>query len=311
MNLILTKIIVLFTLLLGTFVSSMLPLVILKILQARSFTDRTAEKIRNVISLISCFAAGIFLGTCLLDLFPDVQEKFLQYFKRKRIASKFPFSEFIVIMGLLLMLFVEQTILSCKHRKYKLNLLLTSESSISNEGSEDERQTEISSSCEIDNQLFTNSPFRSFMLLTALSLHSVFEGLAIGLETNEILLLQIFLAVALHKIILAFSLGVNLIQGQLSAPAVFKSNILFCLTSPIGIVIGILVNKYVSGSVKSEVVDGTLQGLAAGTFLYVVFFEIFPHEFGQRDYQPSRLLKFLSLLFGYATICGIILLQKF
>lgn len=44
------------------------------------------------------------------------------------------------------------------------------------------------------------SSLRSVLLMVALSLHSLFEGLAIGLQTDMPSLLEILVAVLLHKV---------------------------------------------------------------------------------------------------------------
>lgn len=44
------------------------------------------------------------------------------------------------------------------------------------------------------------SHLRSVLLLAVLSIHSVFEGLAIGLQTDIDSILNIFIAVMLHKV---------------------------------------------------------------------------------------------------------------
>merc|ERR1712212_637886 len=58
-----------------------------------------------------------------------------------------------------------------------------------------------------DEHRFHHSPLRSVMLLLALSFHSVFEGIAIGLQDNSGQFFSIVIAVIVHKTVMAFSLG--------------------------------------------------------------------------------------------------------
>lgn len=51
-------------------------------------------------------------------------------------------------------------------------------------------------------ELKPTSHLRSVLLLAVLSIHSVFEGLAIGLQSNMAAILNIFVAVMLHKVCL-------------------------------------------------------------------------------------------------------------
>ena len=97
----------------------------------------------------------------------------------------------------------------------------------------------------------SNSSLRSLLLLVALSLHSIFEGikkiifhhfhfcliiicvflfyegLAIGLQDNAEEVLQIFAAVVLHKCVIAFGLSLNLVQSQLRTGVVIQLTLIF------------------------------------------------------------------------------------
>ena len=77
--------------------------------------------------------------------------------------------------------------------------------------------------------LSQHSCLRSLSLLLAISVHSVFEGLAIGLQDNSAQLLSIFLAVMAHKAVMAFSLGLNLAQSSLSTRSFLLSTVVFSL----------------------------------------------------------------------------------
>ncbi|KAG1671743.1 Cytochrome P450 9e2 [Nymphon striatum] len=119
----------------------------------------------------------------------------------------------------------------------------------------------------------SHSKLRSVLLVVALSTHSVFEGLAIGLQNDTDDVISIFAAVLIHKTILAFSLGLNLAQSSLTIYSMIKYNFIFSITSPIGIGIGIALMDLTSGSAP-VIASGILQGIACGTFLFVTFFEI-------------------------------------
>ena len=83
-----------------------------------------------------------------------------------------------------------------------------------------------------------HSTIRSLILLIALSFHSVFEGLAIGLQQDLGQLISLFIAVIAHKAIMAFSLGLTLAQASLSAKQYVMSIMIFSLASPFGMGIG-------------------------------------------------------------------------
>ena len=64
-------------------------------------------------------------------------------------------------------------------------------------------------------------------------------GIAIGLQENSGQLISIFIAVITHKAVMAFSLGLNIAQSELSLRSFIISNIMFSLASPVGVGIGI------------------------------------------------------------------------
>ncbi|XP_063955973.1 zinc transporter ZIP1-like [Lytechinus pictus] len=168
------------------------------------------------------------------------------------------------------------------------------------------RSTRDINADEADNHdLHSHSALRSLLLLLALSLHSVFEGLAMGLQTDNQELLAIFTAVIIHKNILAFSLGMNLVQSHLSRCSVVLSCLCFAMMAPIGITLGIILIESISDFTQT-IADGILQGIATGTFLYVTFFEVLPHEMNS---SKDRLLKVLFLVLGFSTMAGLLFLD--
>lgn len=278
MDILTAKWIVLSILLVVTFIFSMLPLKLLSKLN-NTVDEIQRVRYRNIMSLLSCFAAGVFMGTGLLDIFPEVNELLSQANMYKYTKSSFPVSEFTVSFGFLLVLILEQIVKEFKH--------------------------EHNVESQADAESKPHPTLRSFMLLLALSLHSLFEGLAIALQPNMNGIIQIFIAVIIHKVIIAFSLGLNLVQTDLSLSSIIKSNILFSVTSPLGMAIGILLEEF-GHNVNTSIINGILQGLACGTFVYVTFFEILPHELSD---SKNNLFKLLLLILGFAMVCCVLFLD--
>ena len=82
---------------------------------------------------------------------------------------------------------------------------------------------------------------QSFVLLIALSMHAIFEGIALGLSKEFSATLNIMLALILHKPAASFSLGVSITKSFKSENDVKKGILLlslFALATPIGIMLG-------------------------------------------------------------------------
>ena len=265
---------------------------------------------QRFLSLCNCFAGGVFFATCLLDLLPMIREKYQQAFNLAGIHTAFPVAEFTTCVGFFLVLTVEQivhtfhdsSLLHGSHGSHRQNEPLLGDV---HRSAEEGFYSSSSSSFRPQKGKKNNageSSFRIYILILALSMHSIFEGLALGLITDVDRLAQIAVAIVIHKSIIAFSLGVNLVQRQMETKTVLKSALLFSVMSPIGIAIGMAVLRN-SSEQSSSLASGILQGIANGTFLYVTFFEIFQRELAEHG---SRLLKVLSMIVGYSIVTGLL-----
>ncbi|XP_071487277.1 zinc transporter ZIP1-like [Diadema antillarum] len=320
----------------------LLPVRILKCVTA-SRSQSFHERAKQCMSLLSCYGGGVFLATCLLDLLPTVRDKLSQAFDSMMINTAYPIAEFVIACGFFIIVIVEQTALDCKEksdmavkskelrihttREYdepNRPLIEDSDSHIRFHDAENGDYGSIARECDrrlASNQhsmsgdhtasehdshdMHSHSSLRSLLLLLALSLHSVFEGLAIGLQTDRDQLLAIFSAVVIHKNILAFSLGMTLIQSRLSRCSILMSCLCFAIMAPLGAMLGIILIDSIS-NFSHSVVNGILQGFATGTFLYITFFEVLPHEMNS---SKDRLLKVLFLLLGFSTIAAVLFLE--
>jgi zinc transporter 1/2/3 len=149
-----------------------------------------------------------------------------------------------------------------------------------------------------------NHGLRCFLLLAALSIHSLFEGMAVGLQESVMALVNLFIGVLLHECLIAFSVGISLAQQQahLKRNLIVQLCVLFSLMIPVGMAIGLGIGGL--HGFTAEITSAIIQGLAAGTFVYVIFFEILPAEMATTG---NRLLKVFFMILGF----GIILCLQF
>lgn len=279
----------------STIIFAMLPLIFVS--KLRNNNDPTSKsRWTTMISLLSCFSGGVFMGACFLDLIPDVDEIFQQVLEDVKteygITIDLPLVPFIVVVGFMLILIIEQTVLHFQDEKHE---------------PEDEQPIVDASGEGGHHHLHQfeseHSNLRSLLLLLALSFHSVFEGLAIGLQNSKENMLTIFVAVMLHKAIMAFSLGLNIAQSSFSVKAFIASSLVFSLASPLGVGVGIGLSG-LPASIPQRICNGVLQGIAGGTFLYITFFEVLPSEL---NVPKNRLLKVLFVILGFAVFSALLL----
>ncbi|XP_074599615.1 zinc transporter ZIP3-like [Brevipalpus obovatus] len=133
-----------------------------------------------------------------------------------------------------------------------------------------------------------------FMLFFATGVHSIFEGMALGLMKIPSQALHLYIGIILHECLVAIALAIN--STQVSGNIRF--GVLFSSTVPVGIVLGVLVG-YTRGSI-GRLISSIFQGLAAGTFIHVAFYELIPHELSGSNASGSvKLFKIFVLFLGF------------
>ena len=145
--------------------------------------------------------------------------------------------------------------------------------------------------------------FRGLLIVLALSTHELFEGLAVGLEKSSGHVWYLLIAISTHKFVIAFCLGLKLVLTKITIKSVFGCIFLFAFVSPMGIGVGLLMTNtsLLDVTVFPQVV---LQGIATGTLLYVIIFEIFQKN------ADGGLKTYFSFLFGFLVMLFLQLLSK-
>ncbi|XP_074709155.1 zinc transporter ZIP1 [Strix uralensis] len=257
-----------------------------------------------VLSLVSCFAGGVFLATCLLDLLPDYLASISAALEGLRITLQFPLPEFILAMGFFLVLVLEQVALAQREPPSSLaeeTRALLPAGSIQTLPPPPSSSSSSSSPASAPS---TRGAVRAGLLVLALALHAVLEGLALGLQEAEGAVLRVCLALLLHKCAVAFSLALKLLRGRLRPRAVAACLLLFAMMSPLGVGLGTAVAA--GAGPRQRLCRGVLEGLAAGTFLYITFLEILPQELGVPQH---RIPKVILLLAGFALVTAILFIK--
>lgn len=144
--------------------------------------------------------------------------------------------------------------------------------------------------------------FTPFVLLIGLGVHSVFEGLALGLEPKEDGAFLFGLAIALHKGAAGMSLGISMQRAFPDDPKFVTIMItLFAIFSPFGVILGIFV-----GQETNPMIEIVFNCLAGGTFLYIACSEVIVEEFSN---PKNKYLKLFFFIVGIAMIAVLYFLE--
>ncbi|XP_033118301.1 zinc transporter ZIP3-like [Anneissia japonica] len=313
---------------LSTFLGALSPLILFR--SKSKFKSGPVE--RNfkgrILSFCNCLAGGVFLATCFLGLFPAAQTQVQQIVKERHIDTDYPVCELLVIVGFFLILIFEKCVITCtmKEKTTLDEIEMTRRDTRLNEISEHSSEEEIFSSHESDRlPMLKNgsipkrhhnhhqnhsghshlgdgrqiNSLRSLVLLLALSIHSVFEGMALGLQTESRTIWYLLIAMIVHESLAAFALGASLLKSHATKRVFVLYGLIFSTMIPIGIVLGLGVSS--AQGVTAHACSAVLQAFAAGIFIYVTFFEILNHEY---ENESDGLWKvfFTAIGFGFLAV---------
>ncbi|KAE8294707.1 Zinc transporter ZIP3 Solute carrier family 39 member 3 Zrt- and Irt-like protein 3 [Larimichthys crocea] len=276
-----------------------------------------AHRYRRAMSVCNSFGGGVFLATCFNALLPAVRDKNLDQdqdldldldldqdqaaeltwvccacpqvsdvFQRLQIVSEYPLAETMMMLGFFLTVFVEQAVLTFRKQKPSFIDLETFNAGGSEAGSDSEYDTPFISSAR-------GSPGGARGSRPGAGLQE--DGAKLG---------SLFLGVAVHETLAAVALGVSVAKASLGMRDAAKLGVTVSLMIPLGMVVGMGIES--AQTLAGAVVSVVLQGLAAGTFLFVTFFEILSREL---DDKQDRLLKVLFLILGYATLAALVFIK--
>nr|CAD7424168.1 unnamed protein product [Timema monikensis] len=143
---------------------------------------------------------------------------------------------------------------------------------------------------------------RGLLAVLALSFHAVFEGLAVGLETSASNVWYLFAAIATHKLVIAFCVGAELVSSRTKPALLLLYVATFAAVTPLGVGVGLLLQEQ-----ETSVLAVALQGMAGGTLMYVVFFEVLQRE---RSNTQSGVAQLIAIVAGFAVMFGLQIVRQ-
>lgn len=142
-------------------------------------------------------------STGLMDLFPDVNDAIEIALSALKINTHYPLSALFTLLGFFMVLTIEQAAHICQKKRRN-----ESTSNAEAPHSHHEHSGGHSHNNEMIPEAGSDgSSFQIMLLLISLSIHSVFEGLAVGLQRSVSEVVTLFSALLLHKLIMATSIG--------------------------------------------------------------------------------------------------------
>ncbi|CAK94768.1 unnamed protein product (macronuclear) [Paramecium tetraurelia] len=246
-----------------------------------------------LISYTNAFSSGLFLAVGIVHILPEAHETLAEYID-------YPIAFLIAIMGFSLILFVEKIIF----RNVEENPSCVELQQLDKQGHHQAILLD-----NFDHQ-HTNQLIRSlkhnqnnlkpYLLSTAIGLHAVFEGIALGVTRRTSDTLALGLSLMGHKWAEGWALGVAFRESSVEQDLQIKFIIFSALLSPVGIIIGMLIAS------ESIFVTGIVQSITAGTFIYIASTELIVEEFNKNQ---NKTIKFILYLLGIMLMSFIVYLE--
>ncbi|KAF8361990.1 zipt-2.3 [Pristionchus pacificus] len=265
-----------------TIVCGLAPVKMLVYLRSRTNSIATFA---SVISILSCFSGGVFLGVCLLDMLPEAMESFEEY--RKAAAFEYDLPVVPMIIGCVTSLAPSLSLPRLEDQK-----LANHGRSLSTPTSEYSTDT-LDLTPRVEGR---GAYLKSLTFITAFLLHVSLEGFALGVQKDELAGLSLFIGILLHKGIAAFSIGTRLHANHpRNGRFVVAMLVLVATVTTLGGVAGMLVEGAEMDVARKAAVETVLTSISIGTFLYITFFEILGSEKGTLGQRLAALVGFVVI----------------
>ena len=126
-----SKVIIIFIVLVISLLLGIVPIKLVKKLKMSEHKYRSMTQ--KMISLLNCFAGGVFFSTTFLGLFPEVKEMMDELLQKGGINTPFPVTEFMVTGGMFVIMFIEHLAMTVQHHKGDVSFPSTTENSYDEE----------------------------------------------------------------------------------------------------------------------------------------------------------------------------------
>ncbi|KAF7683028.1 Zinc transporter ZIP1 [Astathelohania contejeani] len=244
------------------------------------------KSIKKVFPYITIFAAGFMLAVLFLDLIPHLNEPDVKVCKihgkdkcpsscvekHHKHDHKLNVGMFVAGCSFIFLLAIDSILLQhshCDNKEAIRNHSLHTHDSIG--------------TCNTEGLKYVTSKIQAFIFILAISIHSLFEGLAFHKDSSK----TYEVSILFHKALESFALGFTIFTTDFSFSMGLALAGFYSILTPLGMFIG-NVNWGIS-----KIFDG----LALGSMVFIVFVEMLPPSFHSKD--GNSVVKILTLGLGY------------
>ncbi|MFS7948624.1 putative zinc/iron permease [Helianthus anomalus] len=252
--------------------------------------------------LVKFFAAGVILATGFVHVFPDANESLENPCLGDKAWGDFPLANFVAMLAAVTVMMVE-TMVTSYYNNRKVEAVNGDE-----EKPEDQMHVHTHSenghahgSLEV-----RNNKIISVVLEIGIITHSVIIGISLGVSVHPETIKPLIVALSFHQMFEGMGLGSCITEAKFKGWKVATMLILFSLTTPIGIAVGIgISNTYDDNSHLALILQGIFNALSAGILIYMALVDLLAIDFMKSKVQKSFKLQFrafISILLGLGSM---------
>ncbi|KAM9985847.1 hypothetical protein ACTFIZ_002151 [Dictyostelium cf. discoideum] len=134
-----------------------------------------------------------------------------------------------------------------------------------------------------------SSKSKAWVFLVALSLHSIFDGLGLGSETQKDSFYGLLIAVLAHKFLDGLVLGIAIKYAYFSFKFSCIALVFAAAMTPLGIGIGMAISSAYESSIDAYLVKGIILSITCGSFIYISLIELLPSGLCQKGWPKLKL----------------------
>ncbi|KAF8355996.1 hypothetical protein PRIPAC_97619 [Pristionchus pacificus] len=277
------KIIYLAVMFVITVVCGAVPVKLLQYIRART---NSMDRFTIILSILSCFAGGVFLGVALLDMLPEAFESFEDFKRAAEFDTDVPVVPIVIGGGFFFIYLFDLLPLSCGHaHSHDVAAVIQVYSPVSATPEDGDHAAKWAV------PRATDGP-------PLLAAREALEGRAAYLKSLTFIL-SFLLHVALEGFVLgvqAFSIGTRLHQNHpTNTLFVIAMLVLVATVCTIGGVVGIVLKDASMSAAAKAGVETALTSVSIGTFLYITFFEILAVEKGTPGQRLAATIGFVVI----------------
>ncbi|XP_055809412.1 zinc transporter 6, chloroplastic [Solanum dulcamara] len=260
----------------------------------------------KAILIIKCFAAGVILSTSLVHVLPDAFGALSDCQVSSRHPWKdFPFSGLVTLIGVLTALLVDLTatshVESHQNQAEGYAKIGTSEELgiVSKKIDVEQQQREAEELVKLKQRLVSQ------VLEIGIIFHSVIIGVTLGMSQNQCTIRPLVAALSFHQIFEGMGLGGCIAQAGFSFGTTAYMSFMFSVTTPMGIVLGMIVfsiTGYDDTSPNALILEGLLGSLSSGILIYMALVDLIALDFFHNKLMSSqpflKKVSFIALVLG-------------